>query len=225
MRELGRPFWLAGGYGKPEKLREALADGAAGVQMGTAFAYCAESGLAPEPKQYVLDQSRGAGARIFTDPLASPTQYPFKVVQIEGTLSDHDVYLARPRVCDLGYLREPYRDPNGAIAFRCASEPVTVYVSKGGKVENTVDRKCLCNGLMADIGLPQKRGTKYTELPLVTSGNEVETLASYLPAEGTHYTAADVLLKMLDGLPRVDQDGAAKCRVRIGRTVPSATLA
>src|SRR5208283_6095446 len=43
IRELGLPFWLAGGYGSPEKVREALALGAAGVQVGTAFAYCEES--------------------------------------------------------------------------------------------------------------------------------------------------------------------------------------
>ncbi|MGB9204009.1 MAG: nitronate monooxygenase, partial [Terriglobales bacterium] len=35
---LGVPFWLAGGYGWPEKLAEALAAGATGVQVGTAFA-------------------------------------------------------------------------------------------------------------------------------------------------------------------------------------------
>jgi NAD(P)H-dependent flavin oxidoreductase YrpB (nitropropane dioxygenase family) len=45
MRELGLPFWLAGGTGSPEGLRNALACGAAGIQVGTLFAYCAESGL------------------------------------------------------------------------------------------------------------------------------------------------------------------------------------
>jgi nitronate monooxygenase len=45
MRELELPFWLAGGYGSAEKLREALATGATGVQVGTSFAFCVESGL------------------------------------------------------------------------------------------------------------------------------------------------------------------------------------
>ena len=39
---LGLPFWLAGGYGSAEKLKEALAEGAAGIQVGTAFAFCDE---------------------------------------------------------------------------------------------------------------------------------------------------------------------------------------
>jgi nitronate monooxygenase len=43
IRELGAPFWLAGGYGSAEKLQEALAIGATGVQVGTAFAFTRES--------------------------------------------------------------------------------------------------------------------------------------------------------------------------------------
>src|SRR6185312_4040607 len=45
IRELGLPFWLAGSYGEPGKLAEALRLGAAGIQAGTAFAFCAESGI------------------------------------------------------------------------------------------------------------------------------------------------------------------------------------
>src|SRR5450759_2838844 len=109
IRELGLPFWLAGGYGTPEKLREALAAGAAGIQVGTAFAYCAESGLRDDYKQALLEKVVVGDARVVTDCLASPTGFPFKVAQLEGSLSEHEVYLARPRICDLGYLREAYR--------------------------------------------------------------------------------------------------------------------
>ena len=42
---LGKPFWLAGGYGEPKQVLQALDLGATGVQVGTAFAYCNESGL------------------------------------------------------------------------------------------------------------------------------------------------------------------------------------
>src|SRR3546814_7071255 len=45
MAAAGLPFWLAGGYADPVKVREALSVGAAGVQVGTAFALCDESGL------------------------------------------------------------------------------------------------------------------------------------------------------------------------------------
>jgi nitronate monooxygenase len=113
--ELGVPFWLAGGYGHPDKLRAALALGAAGVQVGTAFAFSDESGLRPDYKQELLDKVVAGTASVFTDPLASPTGFPFKVAQLEGTVSEDEVYDERPRICNLGFLREAYRTPTGEI--------------------------------------------------------------------------------------------------------------
>jgi nitronate monooxygenase len=198
MRELGLPFWLAGGYGTAEKLREALAAGATGVQVGTAFAFCAESGLRDDYKQALLKKTISGEAKVFTDPLASPTGYPFKAAELEGTVSEREDYLARPRICDLGYLREAYRTAAGTIDYRCAGEPVTLYVSKGGKVENTVGRKCLCNALLANIGHPQVRGGKYVERGLVTSGDDLSEIPSFLPPNRPVYNAADVIAKLLD---------------------------
>jgi nitronate monooxygenase len=198
MRELGLPFWLAGGYGTAEKLREALAAGATGVQVGTAFAFCAESGLRDDYKQALLKKTISGEAKVFTDPLASPTGYPFKAAELEGTVSEREDYLARPRICDLGYLREAYRTAAGTIDYRCAGEPVTLYVSKGGKVENTVGRKCLCNALLANIGHPQVRGGKYVERGLVTSGDNLSEIPSFLPPNRPVYNAADVIAKLLD---------------------------
>lgn len=193
---LGAPFWLAGGYGSADRLREALAAGAAGIQVGTAFAYCDESGLAPEVKRAILEDVAAGRAQVFTDPLASPSGFPFKVVSLADSNSEKDVYDARPRVCDLGYLRESYRTPEGEIAYRCPAEPVTVFVSKGGAAEETEGRKCLCNGLMANIGLPQIRG-HYQERPLVTSGDGLEDLTRFLRPGSFHYTASDVLDDLL----------------------------
>ena len=197
IRELGLPFWLAGGYGSPEKLREALAAGAAGIQVGTAFAYCAESGLRSDYKLAILQKVVSGEARVATNATASPTNFPFKVVQLEGTLSEEQEYLGRHRVCDLGFLREAYRTEQGEIDYRCSAEPVTVYVSKGGKAENTIGKRCLCNALMATIGHPQVRAAKFTEKGLVTSGNDLTKLERFLPEGGElNYTAADVLAKL-----------------------------
>jgi len=198
MRELGVPFWLAGGYGTAEKLREALAAGATGVQVGTAFAFCIESGLRDDYKQALLKKAISGEAKVFTDPLASPTGYPFKTAQLEGTVSEREVYLARPRICDLGYLREAYRTAAGTIDYRCPGEPVSVYLSKGGKVEDTVGRKCLCNALVANIGYPQVRAGKYVETGLVTSGDDLSEIPSFLPPNRPVYNAADVIAKLLD---------------------------
>ena len=201
LRELGLPFWLAGGYGRPEQLREALARGAAGIQVGTAFAYSVESGLREDYKQTVLDQVAAGTARVFTDRLASPSGFPFKVVQLEGTVSEDSTNQARPRVCDLGYLREAYRTPDGAIDFRCSGEPVNVFVSKGGDVAETEGRKCICNALIATMGHPQARaGGKLIEAGIVTSGDDLGQLTRFMPEGGTEYHAADVIRILLSGV-------------------------
>ncbi len=200
VRALGVPFWLAGGYGSPQKLAEALAAGATGVQVGTAFAFCEESSLDGGYKRALLDKAMSGTARVFTDPVASPTSFPFKVAQLEGSLSEDDVYFGRPRICDLGYLRESYRTPSGSVDYRCSAEPVTTYVAKGGKAENTVGRKCLCNALMANIGHPQVRNGKYTEHALVTSGNDLAGIARFLPSGASTYTAADVVATLMTGV-------------------------
>ncbi len=84
LRALGVPFWLAGSCATPERLVQALEVGAAGVQVGTAFAYCTESDLRPDLKRTVLENVATGTIDVITDPLASPTGFPFKVVKEEG---------------------------------------------------------------------------------------------------------------------------------------------
>ncbi len=202
MRELGVPFWLAGGAGSPQGLKRALAEGAAGIQVGTAFAYCEESGLAPELKRSVIEQTLGAGTDVLTDARASPTGYPFKVVSLAGSNSEREQYEERRRVCDLGYLREVYTTPSGGLGFRCASEPLDAYLAKGGEMAETVGRKCLCNALMANIGLPQVQKGGDVERPLLTSGDDMEVIRRLLGPERDSYSATDVIDYLLDDAPR-----------------------
>ena len=199
-RELERPFWMAGSYARPEQVKLALADGATGVQVGTAFAYCEESGLKADVKAQVLEDSRRKQATVFTDPVASPTGFPFKVVQLGGTLSDENVYTARKRICDLGYLRTAYVDDDGKKGWRCPAEPVDDYVRKGGDVADTVGRKCLCNALMSNIGLGQIKRDGTEEPILVTSGDDVADVARFLPDGATTYHAKDVIDYLLGGI-------------------------
>jgi len=199
IRELGAPFWLAGGYGSAAKVREALELGATGVQVGTAFAFTRESGLREDLKQALLEKAQRHEAEIFTDPLASPTGFPFKVARLEGTCSEDAIFAARPPVCDLGFLRELYRDDDGKIAYRCPAEPLSVYVTKGGRAEDAAGRKCLCNALMANIGHQQVRCGRHVEPPLVTAGDDLTEIAGFLPAGAVSYGAVDVLEALLGG--------------------------
>ncbi len=197
MRDLGVPFWLAGGYGSHEGLQEALAQGAAGIQVGTLFAYCRESGIATALKERVLEQAVAGRVTVRTDPRASPTGFPFKVVTLPGSASDEDVYGARGRVCDLGYLREVYQTDEGGVGYRCAAEPVEDYVGKGGDAADTVGRKCLCNALLANVGAGQSRKGGSSEPPLLTSGDDFSSVARMVGPGRSSYTAGDVLAYLL----------------------------
>jgi len=196
--ELGVPFWLAGGYGSHHGLQQALAAGATGIQVGTAFAFCEESGMRADYRHRLIAKSIDGDAKVFTNPVASPTGFPFKVAQLEGTTSEESVYRARPRICDLGYLREAYKTEEGAIGYRCSAEPVSIYLSKDGKVEDTVGRQCVCNALMANIGMSQTRANgKHVEVGLVTTGNDLVDIKRFLEPGKTTYSAADVIENLL----------------------------
>ncbi|MEX0985199.1 MAG: nitronate monooxygenase [Actinomycetota bacterium] len=196
IRELGLPFWLAGGQATPELLCLAQGSGAAGIQVGTVFAFCEESGLEPELRARVLADVEAGRVSVFTDPLASPTGFPFKVVALEGTLSDDEVVEARERRCDLGYLREVYVAADGRIGYRCPAEPVADYLRKGGDPFNTAGRKCICNGLTATVGLGQRRHG-VGEPPIVTAGNDLMELGRLLGPGRHGYHAADVVAYLL----------------------------
>jgi nitronate monooxygenase len=197
IRELGLPFWLAGSYGDPDKLIEAKRLGAAGIQVGTAFAFCEESGIHADLKQQTLQLSRAGKARVFTDPLASPTGFPFKIVQLPGTLSDAKADAPRARLCDVGYLRHAYRREDGTVGYRCPAEPAEDFVRKGGALADTKGRLCVCNGLLSTIGLAQVRSDATNDLPLVTAGNDVTQVARHLQPGRNSYTAAEVVNYLL----------------------------
>lgn len=203
MKEHGLPFYLAGSAGTPEKLAEAIDAGAAGIQVGTLFAFSDESGVSANLKHDVLRQAQDDSIDVLTDGRASPTGFPFKVVQLEGTVSSLPVYQQRERVCDLGYLRQAYKRADGRVDYRCAAEPVETYVKKGGLREDTIGRKCLCNALFSTIGHAQVRDSGYEEAPLITSGDELKNIRRFIGSDRAGYTAREVIDWLLSGLDRL----------------------
>ena len=181
-------YWLAGNYAT--RLAEALSRGASGVQVGTPFAFCTESGITPELKQRALTAIL-AGAKAYTNARASPTGFPFKELLVPGTIAFPEVYAERERRCDIGFLAELYEDDKGNIVTRCPAEPEDTYRRKGGRLEDTVGRKCLCNGLSATIGLgmPGMPG----EQPLMTSGADFTAVKDLVKKHGFEYSAEQVI--------------------------------
>jgi len=177
-----QPFWLAGGFAGG--LKAAIETGARGVQVGTPFAFCRESGIDPALKHDVLDQIL-LGRKAETSAVGSPSGFPFKVFRAPDTIGDPAVYEARRRACNLGYLFDVF-DEHGDT--RCPAENVTNYVYKGGDAADAVGRMCLCNGLLATVGLGSPG-----EKALVTAGTDVDPVKALVNDHGTDYTAAQVL--------------------------------
>lgn len=197
LQELGLPFWLAGTYASPERMREAIQSGAHGIQVGSIFALCEESGIDDGLKRAIRTQGYRGEQVVFTDPFASPTGFPFKVASVPGTISEPEVYERRERKCDLGRLAQLFVEKNGSVGHRCPAEPIGRFIAKGGRIEDTVSRKCLCNGLMAAIGLPQHRRNGYSEPPLVTLGNDLGFLSKLMADETSTYTAEQAVRYLL----------------------------
>ena len=192
IRDLGKPFWLAGGYASPAKLKEALDEGANGIQIGTVFAYCTESGVMPEIRKAVIDKLITDGVEILTDFEASPTGYPFKLIDLNSELASIDGCKTRRRVCDLSYLQQFAWDGDSEIIYRCPGEPVESYIKKGGAEADTQGKMCLCNGLLATIGLGQVRG-KGSEIPIITAGEDFSAVMTMVTNLKREYSARDVI--------------------------------
>lgn len=186
MGKLGLPFWLAGSYGSPQKLREALDMGASGVQIGTIFALCEESGLTRTLKEKILSNIRAGKQDILTSGV-SPTGFPFKVAMVDGTLADHRVYEERVRRCTIGELTDPYGKPDGSIRWLCPAGP------EGGNPLYREGAVCLCSALIAAAGFPQEDRFGL-EPSIVTLGND-QSGAKLLDEfrGGKPYTARDVV--------------------------------
>ncbi len=119
------------------------------------------------------------------------------MAELAGTLSEPAAYRERPRVCDLGFLREAYRKPDGTLGYRCAAEPAQAYLAKGGRPEDLEGRKCLCNALVANIGLQRPRPGGTAERPLVTLGDDFAGVGRFCAAGSADFTAADVVRTLL----------------------------
>ena len=156
-----------------------------------------DSGLRPDLREQMLELARKNELHVRTDHRASPTGFPFKVVEVAGTIGEKATYEARPRLCDLSYLRTPVVHADGKVQYVCASEPEHKYIDKGQDPADLVDRLCLCNGLMAAVGLGQERADGYHEAPLLTLGSSANEVHEMLERFPNGWTATDLIRTLL----------------------------
>lgn len=115
------------------------------------------------------------------------------------------MFEARSRVCDLGVLQQwglsrTGEDGTRTLMHRCPSGPVGVFVNRRGLERSTEQRRCLCNGLLACVGLGQVRehdGQHSEEPAIVTLGDHLDG-ARRLSRQGqARYWARDVVADIL----------------------------
>jgi hypothetical protein len=75
-----------------------------------------------------------------------------------------------------------------------------MFVKKGGAIEDTENRSCLCNNLTATAGFPQVRKDGYVEQPIITSGDDLVAVGQFLKEGKTSYSAEDVIRYLLGPL-------------------------
>lgn len=189
--KLGLPFWLAGGMDHPEAIIEAQEKGAVGIQVGTAFAFCSDSGMEPSVRKRAIAAALAENLNTKTEGRGSPTGFPFKTLDLEGTEGARDANLRERQTCMHGYLRSAFKKEDGSLGWRCAAEPMKDYVRKGGESVESPDRRCLCNGLLATAGHAQSMKGGGIELPLVTSGT-IRFVERFM-GEKDDYDANDVI--------------------------------
>ena len=168
----GSPVYVAGSFpsgGSRQDFLEWTSRGAYGIQVGSRFALCEESGLRDDLKDALIATNATGETRVTTAKCTSPTGYPFKVVAMPGTLTEPEVYAARQRVCDKRYLVQSHfeEQPDGTAreTYICPAMPETQFVALGGDAAETPERVCLCNALLSTAGFFDDR-----EAPIVTLG-------------------------------------------------------
>jgi len=169
---LGAPIYVAGAFpsgGTRSDLLYWMERGAYGIQVGSRFALSDESGMRRDLKDAVLAQNAHGEEHLVTHARVSPTGYPFKVRELAGTLSDPTVYAKRKRLCNKGYLLQAkYEEQvDGSVkeTYICPAMPEKQYRKLGGVEDDLEDRVCLCNTLLATVGLFDQ-----DEPPMVTMG-------------------------------------------------------
>ena len=192
IKDLGLPFWIGGSCASPEKLVWAISQGAVGIQVGTAFAFCEESGMDPDIRREARRLAFRNELVIRTDMRISPTGFPFKVACLPGTLSESNVYKARTRVCDQGALVKLCEGPDGAILRRCPAEPLESFIAKGGDPKDAAGRGCICNALLRTAGFGNPE-----EPAIITCGDGAhEAVVRLMENETSAYSAADVIERL-----------------------------
>ncbi len=133
-------------------------------------------------------------AAVRTDPRASPTGFPFKVVELRrhalggGGLRGSASASAISASC-----AAPIAATTAASAIAAPPSRSRRSSPRAATRTQTVGRKCLCNSLLANVGLAEPQVHGAPEPPLLTAGDDLDALRLFLPPGEHDYGVAEVL--------------------------------
>ena len=97
-------------------------------------------------------------------------------------------------------LSKPGADGTRSLFQRCPAAPVAGFLEKRGLQHNTEARRCLCNGLLAGVGLGQvseRKGQRVEEPAIVTLGNHLDGVRRLSSQGQSSYWARDAVYDIL----------------------------
>jgi len=185
----GRLLW------RPGKLAEALRLGAAGLQVGHRLPSAknprparAQTGSPPPEPPWQ--------AGVFTDPLASPAGFPFKVAQIAQTLSDPALYETvpdmRPRLLAPPLPQDRWlRSATAVPPSRCRIPP------QRRRPRGYTRPQMRCNGLPTTWAWARSGPNREPNCRWSLPGDDLALIAQFLTPGRDSYSAAYVLRQLL----------------------------
>jgi len=155
---MGIPTFVAGVGTSHEDYLYWIGLGAQGLQVGSRFALCRDSGMDPDTRDQIIAGNIAGTNVLETSCSDSPTGYPIKRLNLARTLSESEVRKYRHKICNLGYLRADHRvtqeDGTVRTTYICPAMPRKQYLALGGVPTDETDQcVCLCNALLATVGL------------------------------------------------------------------------
>lgn len=154
------PVIAAGGIFSAEDIKNIMALGADGVQMGTRFLVAEESGASPEYKQAVVNAKKED--IIVAHKPGSPCGLPFRIIKSSPMYISSLVRKRLPR-CNMGYVLS--KDERGTFT-KCAAK------------ESNENAFCICNGLLSSGGYNgDKEEPLYTVGAMAYKVDKIQTVA------------------------------------------------
>ena len=180
LRALGVPFWLAGGYGSAGKAARG-AGRRGGRAGGNRVCLQPRIGHAGRPEAAAPGPGRCRHGRGVYRSAGLAHRLSLQGGAARGHfVGSANVYEERKRVCDLGYLREPYAAGEARSATAAPRSRWTIMWPRAARSRTRWGANACATRCWPTSGYAQTRKDGAVEPALVTVGDDLNTIAQFL---------------------------------------------